>query len=450
MATFVISDRSFVGDLEIIESLDAEASRRQFRGLLKFKPTLEKALREAGVPNHDIVLENSIEFSSLAREDPEIAELGLTDDEAGAISCYTLEAAEGIKSPYAIINQGLAGSRNRATLSSTRKLIYLLLSGLRKLPRFRASRGQIFHRAIKVRVPQSRGEANGRQFYAKGRTVTWWGFTSTTTDLGAMQDFIDGASESTLFNIGGEDLWGYDIKAFSQFWGEKEILIEPEAKIFVDGILTHGTLTTINVTLQKFEKLILEDIIPVGIAAGKNVEKKWECIWKDCPDYVDGNRKYTVDVKNPRIATFIGGNWCTIIGNTPLPLNKVTSWNIKILKSYNNGSNIYVGVAPSNINQNKDDNSNKCGWYFYCFHSTLTSGPPHNYWDKDYGPRKGDGQYVHTGDSVGVVMDMEKGELSFVLDGVNHGVAYEGIPLDKPLVPCVLLLWPGDSVELVI
>ena len=47
-------------------------------------------------------------------------------------------------------------------------------------------------------------------------------------------------------------------------------------------------------------------------------------------------------------------------------------------------------------------------------------------------------------------MDTEKGELSFVVNGVNLGVAYEGIPLDKPLVPCVILGYEGDSVELVI
>ena len=60
------------------------------------------------------------------------------------------------------------------------------------------------------------------------------------------------------------------------------------------------------------------------------------------------------------------------------------------------------------------------------------------------------GEYVHTGDIVGVVMDTAKGELSFVLNGVNYGVAYEGIPLDKPLVPCVILGKQDDSVELVI
>ena len=178
------------------------------------------------------------------------------------------------------------------------------------------------------------------------------------------------------------------------------------------------------------------------------------CVWKKCPGNVHKYRKYSVDEKNTRIATKIDigdSNFhCTIIGNTPLPHNTVTSWSIKVLKSKgNDGGGIIIGVAPSGINQN-DDNYVKCGWYFACYGSVLYSGPPHKYGVKEYGPRKGNGQYVHTGDSVGVVMDTAKGELSFVVNGVNLGVAYEGIPLDKPLVPCALLLCEGDSVELVI
>ena len=47
-------------------------------------------------------------------------------------------------------------------------------------------------------------------------------------------------------------------------------------------------------------------------------------------------------------------------------------------------------------------------------------------------------------------MDTAKGELSFVVSGVNLGVAFDEIPLDKPLVPCVTLFWQGDSVELIV
>ena len=540
MTTFTVSERSFVGDNVIYNSLDD--SREMFNGFLRRKPTLEMALREAGVPNHDIVLDDAMENADKARDNPEIAALGLSDDEAGAISCYTLQSAEGVKSPYDIINNGLAGSRNRTGLYSTKRLIFLLLSGLRKLPRTSPSKGQIFYRGIRRKIPTTKEEATKvnkegkveeHQYYSKGRTVTWWAFTSTTTDIEATQNFIKGAAESTMFNIGGEDLWGYKIKAFSPFANEEEVLLEPEAKIMVngffpqetlyleDGALKTGSFTTFQVVLQKFDHLVLEDIIPVGgsktistqrspistqqnegrgnISGGgsgpnsgfglpfkapekkptpplpvkksepsssvppkkspsplpaskpQTVQKKWECVWKECPDNVDWNRKYSVNVKNPRIATFIGGNyWCTIIGNTSLPLSKITSWSIKILKSrWNNGEYIFIGIAPTNINQNIC-NYNNCGWYFDCYYSTLWSGPPHNYSGKEYGPRKGGGQYVHTGDIVGVVMDTAKGELSFTLNGVNLGVAYEGIPLDKPLVPCVILGWNGDSVELII
>ena len=119
------------------------------------------------------------------------------------------------------------------------------------------------------------------------------------------------------------------------------------------------------------------------------LEFKECCLWKECPDDVDEKRKYSVGEKNPRIATKIGGgyDYCTIIGNTPLPPNKVTSWSIKILKSErNNGNGISIGVAPSYINQNK--RWNECGWYFECGDSKLCSGPPHKYSGKGYGPRK--------------------------------------------------------------
>ena len=174
--------------------------------------------------------------------------------------------------------------------------------------------------------------------------------------------------------------------------------------------------------------------------------------WKRCPEDVGKEKKYIVDELHPRIAAKNQedrSDHCTIIGDTPLFPNMTTLWNVKILKSRNNnGYEIYVGVAPSEIRQNNSANHEKCGWYLDCFDSTLRSGPPYNYRNKVYGPRKEDGEYVRTESTIGVVMDTAKGELSFALNGVNLGVAYERIPLDKPLVPCVLLKEGNDSVEL--
>ena len=464
MASSTFSCRPFVGDFDVAESLDAEASKKQFTDLLSASFTLREALKEAGIPNAKSILKHSAELACMARENPEIAALGLTDDEAGAISCYTLECPEGTKSPYEAINESLAGSGDRGALPSTRKLVYLFLSGLRKLPRFRAPKGQVLYRGVRARVPQSQSEAKGHQYYAKGRTVTWWGFTSTTADLEATKGFIKGAEESTLFKLCGEDLWGYDISAFSQFPGaESEIVLEPEAKVVIESVLTRGAVTTIKGTLQKFDRLVLEDVIPVrgpkpaaalkrrSILFDRSVVRRWDCGWRKCPDDVDNDRKYHVSWKNHKIAKVKGdsGDYHTVLGSTPLPPNEVTSWSVKVLNSANNdGKFIYIGVAPSYIDQDERSNYDKCGWYFYCYRSTLISGPPHRCNGKKYGPRERVGEYVHTGDSVGVVMDTAKGELSFVVNGVNHGIAYSGIPLDKPFVPCVILRNKDDSIEI--
>ena len=86
----------------------------------------------------------------------------------------------------------------------------------------------------------------------------------------------------------------------------------------------------------------------------------------------------------------------------------------KVLKSNdNNVFGIYIGVAPFDIDLNENYNFEKCGWFFDYHSSTLCSGPPHSYKGKEYGPRKEEDEYVHTGDSVGVVMNTIKGELYF-------------------------------------
>ena len=185
----------------------------------------------------------------------------------------------------------------------------------------------------------------------------------------------------------------------------------------------------------------------------KPVKKAFaDCMWKECPADAYTARKYMTSKENPRIVKKVGSSKsCIVIGNIFIPPNRVVPWNIKILGSSNNtGFGIFIGVAPSDINLNENEVTRKCGWYFGCYSSSLWSGFPHKYEMKLYGPRKEDGKYVHTGDSVGVVMDTTKGELSFALNGVNLGVAYAGVPLDKPLVPCVVLEIKNDSVELLI
>ena len=81
-----------------------------------------------------------------------------------------------------------------------------------------------------------------------------------------------------------------------------------------------------------------------------------ESVKKVCPAAASVDEALLVIKENSRTATKTSGclGWCTVIGNTPLPQNKVTSWSIKILKSWNDDGSIFIGVAPFDRNQNED------------------------------------------------------------------------------------------------
>ena len=45
------------------------------------------------------------------------------------------------------------------------------------------------------------------------------------------------------------------------------------------------------------------------------------------------------------------------------------------------------------------------------------------------------------------MMDMKRGELSFIVNGENLGVAFTGIPTDEPLIPCAVVRNVNKSIE---
>ena len=67
-----------------------------------------------------------------------------------------------------------------------------------------------------------------------------------------------------------------------------------------------------------------------------------------------------------------------------------------------------VGVAPSDFDINSSS-WNTCGWYFYCYNSTLYSGPPFNYSNKGTNLSKVDNEII-------VVMNIKKRTLKFIIN----------------------------------
>ena len=80
------------------------------------------------------------------------------------------------------------------------------------------------------------------------------------------------------------------------------------------------------------------------------------------------------------------------------------------------------------------------GWFFYCYSSTLFSGPPHKYFNKSTKLPKVKNEII-------VKLNLKKRSLTFVIDN-NEEESFTNIPLDKIIVPAILLYHENDSVEI--
>ena len=163
--------------------------------------------------------------------------------------------------------------------------------------------------------------------------------------------------------------------------------------------------------------------------------------FKKCPLNINENKKYEISGENMNIITKIGKcGWTGAICEKELENLKEHKWKIKILNTTQN-KYIMVGIAPISFDFNSSL-FNNCGWYFYCFNSTLYSGPPHNYSCKGTNLSK-------VNDEIIIIMNMNKRTLKFIINGEDKGDSYTDIPLDKPLFPSVYLIDINDSVEII-
>ena len=155
-------------------------------------------------------------------------------------------------------------------------------------------------------------------------------------------------------------------------------------------------------------------------------------------EYNYTNRKYIIIGEKENIAKKMKeDNQFTLIRcENKLELNKIYKWKINILNS--KLKVILVGISQDEEELNPSLN-NINGWYFYCFNSTLYSGKPHNYKNKQTNLDKIDKDII-------ISFDMNKATLSFI--SKNKIESYYNIPLDKPLYPSILLHDEYDTIEI--
>jgi len=121
------------------------------------------------------------------------------------------------------------------------------------------------------------------------------------------------------------------------------------------------------------------------------------------------------------------GSSQAVLGTLP----NVASFKVKPLSGSN--SNIMVGLALQSKVQNKTYNYDKSGWFLYLQETNLfgLSGESHKPYNNIPTNK------IPLNSTVEVCFDKSARTISFVVNGVNQGVAFSNIPIEENLYPCV-------------
>ncbi|MFE9480032.1 ADP-ribosyltransferase domain-containing protein [Streptomyces spororaveus] len=161
---------------------------------------------------------------------------GLSADAIAALHLYTCESAF-----YREINAVLR-SPDRARLVPYLPYLRLLFSAVAELP---------------VRTePLWRGVAlDLRAQYPLGRTVTWWGVSSCTSEVGVARAFLGGRGRRTLFEV--TPVRAVGIRRFSAFTGEEEFILAPGTQLKVTDVKSErGGLCTVRLAELEEQTLV--------------------------------------------------------------------------------------------------------------------------------------------------------------------------------------------------
>ncbi|KUO14106.1 ADP-ribosyltransferase domain-containing protein [Streptomyces sp. DSM 15324] len=160
----------------------------------------------------------------------------LSADAVAALYLYTCESAF-----YREINAVLRHP-DRSRLAPYLPYLRLLFSAVSGLP----VRTEPLWRGVPLDL---------RAQYPVGRTVTWWGVSSCTSELGVARAFLGGRGKRTLFEVRPARAVG--IRQFSAFTGEEEFILLPGTQLKVTEVTAErGGLCTVRLTESEEQPLV--------------------------------------------------------------------------------------------------------------------------------------------------------------------------------------------------
>ncbi|MEV4193522.1 ADP-ribosyltransferase domain-containing protein [Streptomyces toxytricini] len=185
------------------------------------------------LPNLDRHVEESYEFGKRRADE---AAGGLGADAIAALYLYTCPSAF-----YREINAALR-SPDRARVAPYLPYLRLLFSAVSGLP----ARTEPLWRGVPLDL---RGQ------YPLGRTVTWWGVSSCTSEPGVARAFLGSRGKRTLFEVTPARAVG--IRNFSAFTGEEEYILAPGTQLKVTSVTAdRGGLCTVKLTELDEQSLV--------------------------------------------------------------------------------------------------------------------------------------------------------------------------------------------------
>ena len=195
----------------VVEELDpiAEYANEPILPLSKACTPLETI-----IPNLPVYVKIALE------ETPEQPSDGLTIDESAAVRLYTMEWNESRQSLYSTLN-GTLKKGTREHLRPYFKYLKLFLTALVKIP---CGSQETIWRGVRRNLSAE---------FPAGRIVTWWGFTSCTTEIRVLENptFLGDHGDRTMFSV--ESINGRLISSHSQFDTENERLLLPGTQLVV-------------------------------------------------------------------------------------------------------------------------------------------------------------------------------------------------------------------------
>ena len=169
----------------------------------------------------------------------------MSPDELAILSLYTIESIPKEKSFYFAMNEALR-ARDREQVKQWKEAIWLLLVAMKKLPRESSA---LLHRGVKRSATDL-----GKQCQ-KGKTFVWSGFSSTTTHVEGLKSFLGQTGPRTLWQLQlRQNFDGVNLKAFSLYPDEHEVLLPPQMEFKVNSAVDLGNDLTL-VQCQQIEEI---------------------------------------------------------------------------------------------------------------------------------------------------------------------------------------------------